>query len=730
MLRAKPEGRGKQVGTDKEMSKNHEINKDNKRNKEISDRIKPSVRNLLLLLCVAALVEICVFNFRSIQSLFYEEHSWEEYTVEYAGVNRYDDGVIRIEDDYAVIAIQDIGLDVKNIRLDLELLNSIDLFYLESGLCYAHIDVLDEGSSEFMYRLIADWPVLPENLTSQYIWIQPMGKVQGLNVNVYMLAGRLFRINGITLNAKKPLDFSVVRFLAVWLVCLLCYGLRRQSGWWKEDCKQVTIGKKAVLGVVFLVFYGISFYLMISNPTVRNDAYNPYQELAWALDAGQASLLEQPPQELVDMENPYDYIARGVSNFEYKYDYAYYDGAYYVYHGILPCLLFYLPVYHLTGLNMPNSLPVFFCCLLFGIGLVCLMRQVIIRYFPKTPFAVLVLITLAGLFGCQLPFFITQPVSYHLTVICAAMLIVWGLYFWLSSLKMGERPDSLCRLFGGSFCMALVAAVRPTLLIYSLLAFPLFGRIWFTRREDYEKKDKIRMAASFAIPYVIVAIPVMYYNYIRFGSVFDFGVNYNLTNMDVGKIPFSLEKIVAAVYGFLIKLPEVHYRFPYFRQPSEAWLESTAHAMFSGDNLFGSLLFFNSFLLAIVVVFAKRKEFCQKKLFMFSVMLLGLGIFLMILDVEMTGCVLYRYQADFTFALFMTAWMGILWLQEAYAGKPSHDIFRRILIVAVFLSVIMNAMLWFVPEYMYIYSPYYYSFSLPKGNTQLYYDLYYGFNFW
>ncbi len=697
--------------------------------KQLFVRVKRTLRNLLLLLCVVALVEICVFNFRSIQSLFYEEHSWEEYTVEYSGVKIYDDGIISIQDNYAVIAIQDIDLDVKNIRLDLEPLDSIDLFYLESGLCYAYVDVLDEGNSEFMDRLIADWPVLPENLTSQYIWIQPMGEVQGLNVGVYMPEGHLFRINGITLNAKKPLDFSVVRFLAVWLVCLLCYGLRRESGWWKEDCKKITVVKKTILGVIFFVFYGISFFLMFSNPTVMNDVYNPYQELAWALDARQVSLLEQPPQELVDMQNPYDFYARYFTGFEYKFDFAYYDGAYYVYHGILPCLLFYLPVYHLTGLNMPNSIPVFFCCLLFGVGLVCLMRQVIIRYFPKTPFAILVLITLAGLFGCQLPFFITQPISYHLTVICAAMLIVWGLYFWLSSLKMGERQDSLCRLFGGSFCMALVAAVRPTLLIYSLLAFPLFGRTWFTRREGHEKKDKIRMMACFAIPYVIVAIPVMYYNKIRFGSVFEFGFQYNLTNMDARNIPFSLEKITAAVYGFLVKLPEVRYSFPYLLQP-EAWLENNRHTMFSGDTLFGSLFFFNSFLLAIVVVFVKRKEFCQKKLFMFSVVLLGLGIFLMILDVEMTGCVIYRYQADFTFALFMTAWMGILWLQEAYAGKPFHGIFRRILIVVIFISVIMNAMLWFVPEYMYIYSPYYYSFSLPKGNTQLYYDLYYGFNFW
>lgn len=705
------------------MDKHQEMGK----KKEMLGKVKIIVRNLLLLMCGAALVEICFFNFRSIQSLFYEKHSWEEYTVDYSGVKRYEDGVISIQDDYAVIAIQDIGLDVKNIRLDLEPLDSIDLFYMESGVCYVQIAVLDEGSSEVMYAVLTDWPILPENLTSQYRWIQTMGEVQRLYVMVNLPSGHLFKINEITFNAPKPLDFSVIRFLMVWLVFLLCYGLRRRSDWWKEDCKQITFEKKLVICIVFLVFYGISFFLMASNPTVMNDAYNPYQELAWALDAGQVSLLEQPPQELVHMENPYDYYARGAAGFEYKFDFAYYDGAYYVYHGILPCLLFYLPVYHLTGLNMPNSIPVFFCCLLFGIGFVCLMRQVIIRYFPKTPFAVLILITLTGLFGCQLPFFITQPNSYQLTVICAVMLVVWGIYFWLSSLRTEGRQASLGRILTGSFCMALVAAVRPTLLIYSLLALPLFGRTWFTGRDGYKKKDKIQMMLSFAIPYVIVAIPVMYYNYIRFGNVFNFGFHYNLTNMDIGRIPFSLEKIMAAIYGFLIKLPEVRFRFPYLLQP-EAWLENSR--LFSGDTLFGSLIFFNSFLLAVAVVFVKRKEFCQKRLFTFSMMLLGLGIFLMILDVEMTGCVIYRYQADFTFALFITAWMGILWMQEAYAGKPSHDIFHRILIVVVFLSVIMNAMLWFVPDYTYIYDPYNYSFSLAKGNTRLYYDIYYGFNFW
>lgn len=689
--------------------------------KRISDGAKITIRNLLILLCAAALTEICLFNFRSIQSLFYKEHSWEEYTVEYSGVNRYEGGIISIQDEKAVISIQDIGLDVKNIRLDLELLDAIDLFYMESGICYVDINVLDEGSSEVMYRIIMDWPVQPENLTSQFKWIQAMGEIQRLDINISLPSGHLFKINGITLNESKPLDFSVVRFLAVWLVFLLCYGLRRQSEWWKEDCRQITFKKKAVLGMVFLVFYGIFLFLMASNPLVMNDDYNPYQELAWALDAGQASLLEQPPQELVNMENPYDYYARNLAGFEYKFDFAYYEGNYYVYHGILPCLLFYLPVYHLTGLNMPNSIPVFFCCLLFGIGLVCLMRQIIIRYFPKTPFAMLVLIALTGLFGCQLPFFITQPNSFILTVICAVALVVWGLYFWISAKKIEQAGYSQGRIVAGSFCMALVAAVRPTLLLYSVLAFVIFGRAWLTDREGYDKKSRITMMALFAIPYVAVAIPVMYYNAIRFGSPFEFGLQYNLTAFDTGHVRFSLDRVYYAIGEYFFCIPDVNYFFP-FINTFEAYWNVAAHSVIIFEGSFhAGLIFFNLYLLAAAVVVEKRKEFQKKGIYAFCVLLPLAGILLMILDVELTSVIAYRYLADFSFALFVAAWAGILWLQEKYGGEDSFRAFQKILLAVVFCSVAMNAILGFTPSE---------NFPMVWGNTGLYYDLYYGFNFW
>ncbi|MDE6713574.1 MAG: hypothetical protein K2K20_07545, partial [Lachnospiraceae bacterium] len=399
-------------------------------------KAKIILRNLLLLLCSAALIEIFLFNFRSIQSLFYEEHPWTEYDISIEGANVYEDGLIAITDEAASIIINNLSLDVKNIRLDLETVDSIELTNRENGICRADFFITDEGSSRsylFLHRTI-----LHGNITSQYQWMQAVGRIKDMSINISMPTGHLFRIHDITFNAKKPLDFSSVRFGVICMILFWGYGFRRNSVWWRKDCARFGGCEKAVLCVLFLFFYGISWFLMISNPLVAYDDYTPYQELAWALDAGQTSLLEKPSQELMQMENPYDYRTRKIEQIDSKFDFVYYDGNYYVYHGILPCLLFYLPLYCLTGLNMPNSIPVFLCCLFFGLGFCGLMRQIILRYFRKTPFAIYVLITLTGLFGCQLPFFITQPTSYVLTIICAVALVVWGLYFWISAKKTEE----------------------------------------------------------------------------------------------------------------------------------------------------------------------------------------------------------------------------------------------------------------------------------------------------
>ena len=55
------------------------------------------------------------------------------------------------------------------------------------------------------------------------------------------------------------------------------------------------------------------------------------------------------------------------------------------------------------------------------------------------------------------------------------------------------------------------------------------------------------------IPFIIVGLGLMYYNYIRFDSPFDFGANYNLTTNDMTLRGFNIDRIFLGIYYMLFK---------------------------------------------------------------------------------------------------------------------------------------------------------------------------------
>ena len=152
------------------------------------------------------------------------------------------------------------------------------------------------------------------------------------------------QINDIVLNAKRPLMFSVTRFLLVLGIAFLFYNVRKEAPLWKEDCLQMNFTKKTGLLVLVGAVFLLGWFFISNNDSIdyKRD-FMPYQELAMAFSEGQLHLLEEPSEELSSMVNPYDYRERKNSEIEVKWDFAYYDGKYYVYFGVVPCLLFYLP---------------------------------------------------------------------------------------------------------------------------------------------------------------------------------------------------------------------------------------------------------------------------------------------------------------------------------------------------------------------------------------------------
>ena len=153
--------------------------------------------------------------------------------------------------------------------------------------------------------------------------------------------------------------------------------------------------------------------------------------------------------------------------------------------------------------------------------------------------------------GCGMLLIVHPPTFYNMPVSMALALTLWGLYCWVRALDTPPRPDvppdahpDVRFMAAGGLLMALVAACRPQMLVGSFLILPLF---WSYVKDNLRQPDRRRAVAIrilwTALPYVIVAGLLMYYNWARFGSPFDFGANYNLTTNDMTHRGFHLDRL-------------------------------------------------------------------------------------------------------------------------------------------------------------------------------------------
>ncbi len=712
------------------------------------------VKAAVIIVIAAFAVEILVFNFRSVQSMFYKEISvpvdghlmtgmkyFGEGVFKFTpddvkGVNILKDGETQSELEYgtgdgvdeagnAVHALYLTHLDeltgnadIHNIKLDVETPDSIDMPFAESGVLYVKTHIKDAGNE--LYEHLETHPIIQTNEASKYIFMQTSGKASAIVTEFSLSNGVLITLKGITLNAHRPVIFSFWRFLLTVFVFLSVYALRPSSVLWRMEAAEKASWKKYVLLFLCVIYIMPAWILIRDNAYLTNFVeFNPYQDLAEALSDGHLFIDEEPDPALASLSNPYDDSLREAEGVYAKWDYAYYKGRYYVYFGIIPCLIFYLPIYALLGTHMPNSIPVLCSAVFLLIGIYDLIRALALVYYPKLKYAVLLILTTLAYFGSQMPFFLNQPDGYAVPVACAEAMLVWAIYFWVSSLK-AEGRKMYVRIAAGSFIMALIAGTRPNMEIYALLAVPLFvGRI----KGSQDRKIAAGSVAALILPFIPVAAGLMYYNAARFGSVFDFGNNYNMTVSDVSLNPLSLDKLLIGGYEYLLKLPDLNYAFPFIAIPGDGTsVNSLGHCFMHMEYIFSGLLPVNLTLLAIPALFFRAGN---KQLRYFGLTAVMAALLLLVFDSESAGIV-YRYEADFSLALLIASAAALMLTMQKTDGYEGEGGIAVRKIISIFILV---AIAWSLVYHFNFYFLSGLKYPLIWGNSALYYRIYYAFMF-
>ncbi len=628
----------------------------------------------VLFLATALICEIFCFNFESFRSLTYPE--LEGYTIECSPtvkktLNGYE---LRTASDY--ISIKNFNAPVENIYVKTNTTRHLIRFFVSDSANVNRYHAGDRTISRYSEQ-------------SSYIKTNFTGSATEIKLYIPDISNRIITLSDIKLNCTRPVFFSLLRPLACFLVLMFVYYIIVKKDLWKkkfnpESKRQsnFTMFVACTLAVIFLAIPYLNPGFI--NPTWAH--HNQYNELAQAFLDGQLHLEKEVPEVLKEMENPYDRYERkrvfkeaGIAE---PWDTAYYNGKYYVYFGVLPALIFYLPA-QLLGVDFPNFLAIVIFSWVLIAGVFLLYGKIIKMYLDNNiPYLLyLVLSTVTVITGGVL-YIIKRPDFYSIPIIGALAFTIMGFYFWVSSLD-GEKL-SRWRMFTGSVFMALVLALRPNLVFFSCTAFMLYWQSVFTDREllsinsklSDEKYRGLKNTIAFCAPYIIVGVLIMIYNAARFSSPFDFGASYNLTTSDMTQRGFALDRWGLGFFEYLFRPPSISGTFPYLSSstPSTSYIGFT-----SREGMFGGIFATYPILWSL---FAMHKTKGSKP-FKFALVLLAAGLITCLVDIQ-AGGILPRYTCDFAVFFVMAAAITLMMLYKEYPSLATKFAAWGLLCMVIF----------------------------------------------
>lgn len=607
---------------------------------------------------------------------------------------------------------------------------------VQNPLFLLNVAATDESTS--VSRQSWNWQVAARAARSQVCSLDLSGKASTLTLTAAPYNGEYrqypvsYTLETVYANVPRPLDFSAVRFLVLWALLGAGFALRPAGAAWRDVYLQNTRRYRPAAVLIMAVLAVLAFLAPFAdryNAGVATSFYNTadwdgesritftkhindwasdtaaqYGALAHSLLNGRLDLEKDPPEGLLALENPYDTAARQQEAPDALWDVAYYNGRYYVYFGLVPCLLFQLPFEALTGVgDLPPSLPMILLAWLMILAAFGCVKQAVQRWFPRASAAACLLAATGLASGSQIWYLLLRPSTYEYAILAGAAFVMVALWQWLAAANtpVERRGALLAHLALGSLSMALVAGCRPQMELFALLALPIF---WprYVRQKRLCSRAGAGEAAAFLLPVLAVAALLMWYNAARFGSPFDFGANYNLTSNDMTRRGFAVGRMAPAVVTFLLGVPGIGTVFPYLSATRMAtnYMGLTITELFYGGALVCLPLLWG---LAVLPLARGRLGRRRDLKGLFGLVLLG-TVALAVLDCQMAG-VLYRYQSDWLGPLLLAgalAWLLAEQVLQDHAGQPGTAVLqgalRRGLPLAVLAGAVYNFCVDFAAE--------------------------------
>ncbi len=482
---------------------------------------------------------------------------------------------------------------------------------------------------------------------------------------------------------------------------------------WKHRLATLTSLATLTIAALYL------FFVTAGTWTIWPETSRYYDDLATAFREGHLDLNEPPPPAaFVALIDPYEPSARNniptIRTFvDSVWDLSFYQGRFYLYWGPAPALLLLV-----VKLFYPGPIPDQFLVFGFLVGLLIFTILLILklwrRFYQDVPFLLVLTGILAAGLVSPIPWMLGRAAIYEATIAGGQFFLIVGLYFAYSAI---EKPAvSHSRLFIAALFWAFAAGSRTIILIPAAF-LTLLICVW-TLRNNGKTKQLLKAAPkllTLGLPLVFGSLSIGWYNWSRFGSVFETGLRYTLTFHNLDKFygeSFSLFYVLPSLWIYLFNPIEIQARFPfvlatYGHFPS--FLSLSKPNIYHSDQITG-LAFCVPFILFSVVSVVNAVSLISQRLIKrhpttdegkgeallwISICLAGSG-FLTFAAILFYFNITMRFLAEFIPSLMLLSilgvWQGYHLLQRKPLGRHIYVFFTLYLAVVTILVSLLLAM--------------------------------------
>lgn len=463
-------------------------------------------------------------------------------------------------------------------------------------------------------------------------------------------------------------------------VCVLLFAFRPNSKIYMLDMENSKWLQKTIIVCVCIATILFSILPMSLIP-IWNGEYpahrNQYELITESFLEGRLDFNYGDEWKLEKVENPYDLSERWekVKLEDYHYDHAYYKGHYYMYFGVVPVFLIFMPYRLLFG----HALTTYHATQLFAlaiiVGFFMLFYLLSKLFFKKIPF--IIYLALSTSFSvASIWYSIAEPALYCTAITSGIALEIWSLYFFIRAVWVEEKENrQIVFATIGALLGALVFGSRPPIALANLLVIPMLFSFLKGKKRSWKLVGKLIMVM---FPYVVVAALLMLYNYARFENPFEFGQRFQLTIADQTKYNLNLNfetliNIYNGIINSIFGTGKLSKEFP-FLQP--------AGVIYN----FPILLF--GFIIFSPKILKELKE-CQVLLLLWFWVLSVVVI--ISIQVLWSPILIERYHMDVYFLLFIFCFiiLGFIYRIVELKNKP----FYNFIIMFFTIITLLNSML-------------------------------------